>query len=134
MHTVMTDDQWCAANPRPTSPLPATTWREAGPAADPRAKLTAVWTMGATSFRVIAYAVHVESDDLAPDGTFRRAAIGSREAEEIAGNGGRIEFDDRVDSPVEIGTLWTAHGMDGEPETVEIDGRHYAVFASPYCT
>lgn len=124
--------------PRSVPPIPETTivppvnWREAGPEEDRRARLKSSLQIGGASLHLVAYAIHMETDDEDEDGNFRRYPMTTPVWE--LGNGGRIEFDAGASLLIDIGQLWTAHEMDGRCETVEIEGRHYAVFASPYCT
>lgn len=84
-------------------------WSEAGPEHDQRARLKGIWSVGGLSRHVIALAVHIDEQ---------------RET---------MELDDSVQG-YDIGELWTAHGMEGYAETAIIDGRHYLIFASPFCT
>lgn len=84
-------------------------WREAGGEHDPRARLKGIWSIGGLSLHVIALAVHIDEQ---------------RET---------MELDESVEG-YDIGELWSAHGMEGYAETADINGRHYLIFASPFCT
>lgn len=93
----------------PTVEVKEPIWREVGTDDDPRAILKGIWTVNDLSLHVIALAVHID------------------EAE------GTMEMDEGVEG-YDIDELWVAHGMAGPAETAVIDGRHYLVFASPFCT
>jgi hypothetical protein len=103
----------------PISPVTAVnepTWREAGDDEDSHAVLKGTWQLGPMRLHVIAIAVHLEDKD-----------------DSFPIDAGRHVMLDKGARAYDIDELWGAHGMDGLPETIEIYGRHYAVFASPYC-
>lgn len=108
----------------PGNPIETPIWREAGAEVDRRAKLVGVWYLGSVTLHVEALAVHLEVD-----GHNTHYPIAD---EPKLGNGSRIEFDAGVEWR-ETGVIWRALGMEGLPETIEIDGRDYVIIARPSC-
>lgn len=106
--------------PQVSIDLATITWCERGPTEDPRARLCAILAIGGTCLHIDAYEAFLENTrtgdvkPLVPD------------------------FDEDGETMFEIfggaGDLWEAHSMEGAAETIEIEGRRYAVFMHPFCT
>lgn len=111
----------------PSTEIAEPTWREAGPDHAPRAKLKGIWTIGGLSLHVVA----LECRLVAPSDFDEET--GDAKTLPWDAPGGLIDFALGVEG-FDIGELWSAHGMEGHAETAIIDGRHYLIFASPFCT
>lgn len=111
----------------PTTEIVEPVWREAGPDAAPRAKLKGIWSIGGLCLHVIALESRlVDPTEIDDDGNAK--VLGWDHDE-----GGLMDLAPGADG-YDIGELWSAHGMEGHAETAVIDGRHYLIFASPFCT
>lgn len=94
-------------------------WHEGGSDENPRCRLYSILKIGPMLMHIEATEIYLRSE-----------------------NGDRVPFDSDealncTQELVEGGEaceLWSAHGMEGHAETLEIEGRHYIVFASPFCT
>lgn len=102
-------------------------WREAGPSHAPRAILKGIWSIGGLSLHVIA----LECQLVQPAGP--ESETGEDVVLPWDAWDGIMQFTPDVEG-YDIGQLWLAHGMEGNAETAIIDGRHYLIFASPFCT
>jgi hypothetical protein len=105
----------------------AITWNACGPEHDRTAKLITEVVIGGTSHHLEAYAV-VENeilDDSVPTHTARELGYAPTRTEQVL----------QVSSDViDVGDLEQCFPGDGAFETVEIEGRSYILFLSPYRT
>lgn len=111
----------------PSTEIVEPVWREAGPDNAPRAKLKGIWTVGDLSLHVIALEcrlIHPSEFD---------EATGEAKTLPWDAPNGLMDFAPGVEG-YDVGEMWSAHGMEGYAETALIDGRHYLIFASPFCT
>ncbi|WP_370677614.1 hypothetical protein [Pleomorphomonas sp. PLEO] len=111
----------------PTVEVVEPVWREAGGENNPRCVLKGIWTINGLSLHVVALECRL----------IRPASHDSETQEDEVLSwdefGGIVDLSPDVEG-YDIGWLWTAHGMEGNAETAIIDGRHYLIFASPFCT
>jgi len=110
----------------PTVDIYEPIWREAGPDHAPRAMLKGIWMISGLSLHVVALECRLihptETDD-------------SGEAKILSWDAPHGLMDLAPGATgYDLGELWSAHGMEGHAETAVIDGRHYLIFASPFCT
>jgi hypothetical protein len=113
----------------PETVLPMPIWMENGPEEDRTAMLKAFLVVGGARLRMEAIAVRLVSDTWSDElCDFPTIPWGSE-----ATGAALMVYDKGVDRMEDLGALWTAHGMQGHAETVEINGRRYVVFASPFC-
>ncbi len=107
----------------PSTEIVEPLWREAGPDHDPRAKLKGIWTIGDLSLHVVALECRlVRYNDTGEAVTLPWDAMG-----------GLMDFAPGVEG-YDVDEMWSAHGMEGYAETAIIEGRHYLIFASPFCS
>lgn len=130
---IMTGDEWFAFEekhnfaPSITLALESITWRADGADDDPRSVLRAVLEIGPACLTLQAIGVHLEYHDPDKPGEVKTAPMNDADAMEQ--DGCQI-IADRPD--IDIVELYRAHEMDGRCDTLEFEGRHYAVFAHPF--
>lgn len=127
-HAIMTDEQEEAyAGTFPATPVSALVWRTMAGDDDQRSHLRAYLQIGDATIALTALAVHLEGPGI-DIGEPARAPFTDkawRDAPDWT-----VEFDDES-SGFTANEMWQTFGMEGLPDTVEIEGRHYAVFACP---
>lgn len=100
-------------------------WREVGEADDPRRMLRAAVQIGPCWLNLEAWAAYFEFED------GRRVPVNSEEHDKTDVTDALFEVTDNQGAGM-AGEIWTAFGMEGAADVIEIEGRWYCLFAYPY--